>query len=131
LISPTPSDESVLVVDDDDAIREVLTFILEHEHYTVIQAANGQEALDRLTEGAQPGLILLDLMMPAMSGWDFRERQAHDPVWGKIPVVVMTGDGNIESKSATLMASSYLKKPVELEDLLATVARYVRKREAD
>jgi CheY-like chemotaxis protein len=85
--------ESVLIVDDDAAIRDALTTLLKDEGYYVATASNGVEALDTLRRGLRPCAILLDLMMPVMDGWDFRAVQRQDPVLSQIPVIVVTAAG--------------------------------------
>jgi CheY-like chemotaxis protein len=88
-------DLPVLVVDDDAGLRELLRRTLEREGYRVVEAANGRQALDRVRD-SEPGLILLDLMMPAMDGFEFveelrrLERQAHTDAARAIPIVVIT-----------------------------------------
>jgi CheY-like chemotaxis protein len=114
----------ILVVEDDLDIREVLTHVLEFENYQVAAACNGREALAQLKLPPLPGLILLDLMMPVMDGWQFRELQQQNPEWSRIPVVILSADGNVYQKAATIRAAGYLKKPVELETLLDTVGRH-------
>ena len=114
----------VLVVDDDPSIREVLAIILGSQGYEVLTAADGREALDLLHDGALPQVILLDLMMPVMNGWTFREEMQRDAVLAPIPVLVMTGDGEIADKTVRLSAAGFLRKPIGLNDLLDTVARF-------
>jgi CheY-like chemotaxis protein len=114
----------LLVVDDDAAIRETLADLLRDEGYVVVTASNGQEALDRLHEsGDPPCLIILDLMMPIMSGDEFyREKQA-DPQLADIPVVVISADHNLPRK-ATKFGGEYLAKPVKLDVVIDTVERH-------
>ena len=69
-------------------------------------------------------LILLDMMMPVMDGWGFRRSQLEGAAFAKIPVVVLTGDGRASAKAQAVGAAGYLKKPVDLDDLLALVARH-------
>ena len=114
----------VLVIDDDASIREVLATILGSQGYEVLTAADGRQALDLLRDGAMPQVILLDLMMPVMNGWAFREAMQRDAAFATIPVLVMTGDGEIAAKTARLSAAGYLRKPIALTDLLKTVARF-------
>jgi CheY-like chemotaxis protein len=114
----------VLVVDDDTAIRESVAEILRDEGYAVQEASNGQEALDRLRAEGPPCLILLDLMMPIMDGFQFRAAQLADRALAAAPVVVMSADGNVEGKAASLSAAGALKKPLLLGDLLQVVARH-------
>jgi CheY-like chemotaxis protein len=115
----------VMVVEDDYAIRETLRELLEEEGYRVTQAANGAEALARLrdTDGP-PSLILLDLMMPVMDGWEFRHAIADDPRLSEIPVIVISADHSLDTKVSSLHVQGWLAKPFELDQLLATIGRY-------
>jgi CheY-like chemotaxis protein len=115
----------ILLVDDDLSIRTALAEILEDEGYHVVGAANGQEALRYLQQQKDaPCLILLDLMMPIMNGWDFRREQQQDPQLASIPVVVISADNSVPQKAASLAATGYLQKPIDLERLIATVSQY-------
>jgi CheY-like chemotaxis protein len=118
------TDCTVLVVEDDEDIRETLVEILEDEGYHATGAANGRDALERLRSAAFPHLILLDLMMPVMNGWEFRSEQQRDPVLAAIPVVVVSGVDNVPEKAASLDAAAYLAKPIEIKTLLDLVQRY-------
>jgi len=119
----------VLIVEDDYDIREVLTEVLQDEGYSVAGAANGREALDYLSDGSPvPSLILLDLMMPVMSGWQFVSEQRQVSALASIPVVVVSADGNLQQKAGSLGASGYLRKPIEIEALLQVVSRYCGER---
>lgn len=114
----------ILVVEDDNAIREVLTDVLESEGYQVLNAPNGQEAIRLLRSSTLPCLILLDLMMPVMNGWQFRDEQRQDPVLAPVPVVVISADSDLASKAAAIKANDFLKKPIEINRLLDTVEQY-------
>jgi CheY-like chemotaxis protein len=115
----------VLVVDDDAAIRDVLAEVLQDEGYVVRSAANGREALAVLRQGpGVPAIILLDLMMPVMSGWEFRAAQCEDPALAEIPVIVLSAGRDLSVGAASVRAVSYLPKPVDLDVLLDTVSRY-------
>jgi two-component system, chemotaxis family, chemotaxis protein CheY len=114
---------SVLVVDDDADIREVIAMVLEGEGYAPVTAADGGEAL-RLLRGYRPCLILLDLMMPGVDGWQFREAQLEDGSLAGIPIVILTGGGNVDAHATALRAAAALEKPVDLEVLLETVDRH-------
>lgn len=116
----------VMAVDDDPDILLAFKDVLEMEGYPVMLARGGREALDLLRRGARPAVILLDLMMPDINGWDFRERQVADALLASLPVVVVSGQGVSERDVARLGVDGYLRKPVDLEVLLATVARYLR-----
>lgn len=111
---------SILVVDDDPDILEALSEILESEGFGIRQARNGLEALD-LVANLAPNLILLDLMMPVMDGWEFAERMRGRPEWARIPVIVLSADRNIGTKARELGALGYLAKPFELNELLSMV----------
>lgn len=108
---------SLLIVEDDPAIREALQSVLESEGHTVHAAANGQEALMLLRRIPHPQLILLDLMMPVMSGWDLLGKLRADPELSAIPVVVVSA----APPKGELAASRVLKKPIEVNTLLRVV----------
>ncbi len=113
---------SVLVIDDDRDICEVVQTVLELEGYAVVTARDGAKALASLRGGLRPCLIILDLMMPNMNGIQFREQQQLDPELRDIPVVVLSGDGTVPMKAAALGVKG-LRKPVELDVLLDVVGR--------
>jgi CheY-like chemotaxis protein len=114
----------ILIVEDDADLRDSLADLLTEEGYQVAGASNGQEALDYLRHAAPPCLILLDLMMPVMNGWEFCEQQQKDPALSTIPVAVVSGVRNALNRRATLNAVEYFQKPVDLTALLQTVALY-------
>lgn len=89
----------------------------------MITAADGREALDHLRRGERPRLILLDLMMPRMNGSEFRAEQLRDPQFAAIPVIAISGDGNVAAKAATLGIQG-IRKPLAYEQLLAIVRAY-------
>jgi len=109
----------ILVVEDDAELRAVVVESLALEGYDVAEAPDGLVALDVARE-RHPALILLDLMMPRMSGWDFRHEQRADPALADIPVVVMSAA--IPSDVARLDARAYLHKPFDFDDMLEEVA---------
>jgi CheY-like chemotaxis protein len=111
---------SILIVDDDAGIRQLVTLFLEHKGYQAASVANGLEALNHLRHSL-PELILLDLMMPVMDGAEFRQAQQHDPRLSGIPVVVMSAAENIEAQAPQLTADSYLPKPIDFDALSALV----------
>lgn len=116
---------TILVVDDDQDIRETFCLVLQAVGYDVVTASDGAEALSRLRSTRSVGLVLLDMMMPGMNGWSFREAQRADHAIDGIPVIVVTGDGHAAEKAEALDAAGYLHKPVELSELLPTVARHL------
>ena len=114
----------VLVVEDDADQRTLLTELLEVEGYRVLVAENGASAIDLLHRTPEVGLILLDLMMPVMDGYQFRSQQVQDPAIAAIPVILLTADGNAVYKAGHLGAVEAMRKPLEFDRLLALVARY-------
>jgi two-component system chemotaxis response regulator CheY len=114
--------KTVLVVDDDRDIRDVLTDALEAEGYRVITAPDGQEALDWLRASTvRPCVILLDLMMPRMDGLQFRTEQLNEPSFAAVPVIVLSADPSVIATAKSLNFAGSLRKPVPLEALLAAV----------
>jgi CheY-like chemotaxis protein len=111
----------ILIVDDDKDIRDSVAEVLEDEGYHVSHASNGAEALSRLRAAGVPCVIILDLMMPIMDGWQFRTEQLQDPQLSDIPVIVLSADGNARQKAVTMKALAGLTKPVRLEQLLSVV----------
>ena len=115
----------VLIVDDDDSIRDTFTQILEDEGYYVSSATNGLEAITQLRSNSDlPCLILLDLSRPIMNGWEFRNEQQQDPTLALVPVVVLSADRSVQQKATTINANGYLQKPVDIITLLDTVERF-------
>lgn len=111
----------ILVVDDDPDLRSSLVEVLEGEGYEVSCAKNGEEALGALAGGA-PSAILLDLTMPVMDGWTFRDRQRLDPRLANIPTVVISAS-LLDPRSAALGADAFLVKPFEVWRLTETLQR--------
>jgi len=117
----------VLIVDDDDDLRETLVQAMRDEGYQTVGAANGLEALDYLRQHPAPEVIFLDMMMPLMNGQEFREVQLQDGRLSSVPVVVMTASTRLQELVMKMHPSDTLPKPISLDDVLATVARYVRR----
>ncbi len=113
--------QSVLVVDDESDIREAVTELLADEGYQVMNAGDGAEAL-RKARAFHPSIVLLDLMMPGMSGWEFCAERKGDPDLRQIPVVVVSALGRVPG----IEASGYLQKPFGLADLLSAVKTHAR-----
>ena len=113
----------ILIVDDDEAIRDALTMMLEEEGYVVSSAAHGRDALRQLGGGLRPQLILLDWKMPIMNGQQFRLAQQADPMLAEIPVAVISAHA-FDSIVESVDADAYLSKPIPLAQLLATVAQF-------
>jgi CheY-like chemotaxis protein len=116
---------TVLVVDDDTDIREVMKILLEADGYHVDVAVDCQEAAERIRSGARPDLIILDLMTPRMDGEQFL-RKVHRGSLATIPVIIMSGHGAAEEKARELGAAHCLTKPVEFHDLLKVVKQYTQ-----
>jgi CheY-like chemotaxis protein len=117
--------EPILVIDDDADIRESLAEVLSDEGYPVRCFASAAEALEHLKREGHASLIILDLMMPGMTGWTFREQQKRDARLAEIPVIAMSAVADLEppwppSPHATLMC-----KPVNLDKLLDRIAQQV------
>jgi CheY-like chemotaxis protein len=113
------SGRCVLLIEDDADTRLTLAEILQEEGYSVIPAVNGEDALRALEAGLEPEVILLDLMMPVMDGWEFRRRQLKNPEFAQIPVVVMSGIGESGATAARPGFSNYMMKPVDVARLLS------------
>jgi CheY-like chemotaxis protein len=114
----------VLVVDDDPDIRDTIAEVLSDEGYPVELASNGREALAVLeTDRAKPGLILLDLMMPVLDGWGFMAELQKMPRLAAIPVVVFSAHGANREAIGALGARGFLRKPLQLHELLELVGR--------
>ncbi|HEU4322249.1 MAG TPA: response regulator [Roseiflexaceae bacterium] len=113
----------ILIVEDDAAIREVLSRVLEDEGYTVFIANDGRDALEHLRAvWPLPSLIILDLMMPRMNGLAFRSAQRADSQLADIPVVVLSAASQLDRHTAPLEAAAVVPKPFDLDQLLSTVA---------
>ena len=118
----------VLLVEDDRDTREVLTLILEGEGFTVTQASDGLDALDRLgelrrTDPEAPYAIVLDYMMPRLSGAEFRQRQMADPQLAAVPVILVSAVAELARRAQALRPFAVLQKPVDPDELSDTVRR--------
>ena len=114
----------IFVVDDDNDIRSAIENGLDLLGYRVVSAANGQEALDKLTHLDKPCMIFLDLMMPVMSGSQFRQHQVSNPKLAAVPVIVISADGDARQKSADMKVTEVLRKPFDFNSLAKVAARY-------
>ena len=114
-------DGYVLLVEDNEDIREMMSLALQLAGARVVCASNGLEALSILKDRRPPDIILLDLMMPVMNGWEFVESLAKDAGWSRIPVVVVTA---FAERAKGIQAQEVLKKPIGLDALLGVAKRY-------
>jgi len=117
-------DFTILIVEDDFDVRESLSEALRDEGYAIECAVDGEQALEYLRNGGRPGLILLDLMMPRMSGSEFRMVQKVDPQLQHLPVVLLSADGAMEEKAKALETDGALRKPIDLDQLLRVIERF-------
>ena len=125
MVSPFERPRTILLVDDDRGVQHALADVLEDEGYQVAVVGSGREALDYLHRSAQlPALILLDLVMPNMSGVEFRMHQQHEPLLAQIPVVVMSANMHLAQATHILGVREYLQKPFDWDTLLAVVFRH-------
>jgi len=120
-MSPAPN--RILVVEDDLDVLDILIQVLEMAGYIATGAINGRDALEKLATGPRPCMILLDLMMPVMTGWEMYETLAADPALASIPVVFVSAAGEPSEAEASKPAA-YLRKPIEVKVLLETVQRF-------
>lgn len=117
--------KSVMIVEDDRDIRDAMRDALSLLGYNVTLAENGEVALDKLRNANDtPCVILLDLMMPVMDGWEFRRHQAADPRLKDIPIVVISADGRAKKKAQSLAVPQALVKPIEFDDLVQIAKVY-------
>ncbi|CAN5504891.1 N/A [soil metagenome] len=116
---------TILLVEDNDDVREMMALALQLNGHSVRLAANGCEALAQLQAGVKPNLILMDLMMPVMTGWELRAALKEDPRLRDIPVVVISA---LPTENAQrLQDTAYVTKPVDIDRLLEMVGSYCRR----
>jgi two-component system, OmpR family, response regulator CpxR len=118
---------TVLLVNDFDDASEGLEQLLRKHGYEVVRARDGAEALAKLRGGAAPCVILLDLMMPIMDGFAFRDEQLRDPELAHIPVVVFSGIADPQAHAGRLRANAYMQIPGEIGSLLAALEQHCLK----
>ena len=114
---------TILLVEDDPDVSEALAETLREEGYAVECAIDGIDALTYLRGGGRPGLILLDLMMPRMNGAEFRQVQKKDPLLAHYPVVLLSADSRMREKAVALQTDGAIRKPIDLDELLAVIER--------
>jgi CheY-like chemotaxis protein len=119
---------SILIVDDDDAIRETLRVILEEEGYPVAAAANGREALLQLEAGPTlPSLCIVDLVMPVLNGWELCAELARRPTLAALPVLLVSANSSLDGPPPGLQTVHVMRKPLAFDRLLEHVERYCRR----
>ncbi len=111
---------SILIVEDQADVREMLCIFLTGEGYAVSSADNGRRALQNLQDGLRPGVIVSDLTMPEMDGEQLCRALAADPALAKLPVVLISGESCLP-RVATAVGARYLRKPLDLPQLLQLV----------
>jgi CheY-like chemotaxis protein len=118
----SPPTNTVLIVDDDEDFRRALVEIVSHEGFRVETATSGIEALDKLRWGLRPCVVLLDMQMAKMTGWDFRAEQRRDSTLAAIPVIAMTAGYWKERDLGDYAAR--IGKPIQVPELKAKLAKY-------
>jgi CheY-like chemotaxis protein len=114
----------VLVIDDEPGVRAMMTRQLAYAGFTVMAAPSAREGLELLRTDRSIRLVLLDMMMPAMDGWSFRQAQLADPAMAAVPVIVLTGAPLPSLLHEQLQAADYLLKPVGRGHLVSVVSNY-------
>lgn len=118
------STKRVMVVEDDEGIRDALCDLLAAEGFEVVPAVNGADALQRLRNGPRPDVILLDLMMPVMDGEELLHHLKEEPPLAEIPVVILTADASVAGAAERLGARAGVRKPISLSELLSVVSAH-------
>jgi CheY-like chemotaxis protein len=116
--------QQVLIVEDDSGLREALAQALADEGYDPLSARDGLEAVNCLKKGNRPDVILLDLSMPVVNGWEFRMFQKRDSDLAQIPVILITAGGYTREEVAWLEPAALLPKPIDLPSLLSVVRKF-------
>jgi CheY-like chemotaxis protein len=120
----------ILVIDDYADVREGIAVALGLEGYRVVTASNGLDALNKLYDGLRPCLIILDMMMPVMNGFAFRQSQLEDPELAKIPLIAYSAITDPNETAQHLRADAYLYKPSDMAQMAAIVQQFCHKRSA-
>ena len=121
-----PPQTRVLLVDDDEDMRASLAEALEEAGYGVLQAENGQRALEVMA-AERPHLVLLDLLMPVLNGWQFCQRKSEDPATAAIPVIAMSAAVSKDPRSPYFIdVHDSIAKPIDLGELLQKIAKVAR-----
>jgi CheY-like chemotaxis protein len=112
---------TIVLIEDDEGIRETMAALLEDEGYAVAQAANGIDGLARMRESPELCLVLLDLWMPLMNGWQLLAEMRADAALATVPVVIISAAGDHQAPDGV---AAFLRKPIKLESLLEAVAKH-------
>jgi two-component system chemotaxis response regulator CheY len=115
----------ILIVEDEISIRDTLKMFLEMENFSVCTASNGREGINLLKSGKRPSLIILDLMMPVMNGWEFMEALNDNVSFSNIPVIVTTA---YPEKAKEIAVKKVFVKPIDLEALLEAIGECIERR---
>ena len=115
---------AILVVEDDNAIRETLQAILQDEGYRVAVAANGREALEHLESAGPPALCIVDLVMPVMNGWELCAELARRPHLAPVPVLLVSATSHWQAPPTGLKTVHVMHKPIDFDRLLRYVQQY-------
>jgi CheY-like chemotaxis protein len=122
----TTTNRTILLVEDDRDICEIVEQVLADEGYETVAVSNGAEGLARLRSPApRPFVILLDLMLPVMDAWQFRAEQTRDAGLADIPVIIFSANPKLGTHADALGAAAVIRKPPDLDELLRTLARFV------
>ena len=113
----------ILVIDDDQAMRNMLETVLLDEGYSVLLARNGKEGLEQVSK-QRPALVLLDLMMPVMDGWQFLEAIKQMPEYSDLPILLLSASRQLNATAKDNAVKAYLSKPFELVKLLSYIDQY-------
>jgi two-component system, chemotaxis family, chemotaxis protein CheY len=114
----------ILLVEDDRDVRESMRDLLTESGYDVVCAGEGRQALERLQDGPLPDLILLDLMMVGMDGYQFLVEMRRDPEQAVLPVLVLTAQGPGATSAETLGVAGVMRKPFEFDELIAEIRKF-------
>lgn len=116
----------ILIIEDDDAVALAIASLLEEAGHRAVRVPDGRQALRELRSGERTSVILLDMTMPGMNGWQFREEQLKDKALADIPVILCTADGRAKEKAREIGAAGWLRKPVDPDRLLRAVHEHCR-----
>ncbi len=118
----------ILIIDDYQELREAVAELLSFEGYTVEQAGDGAEALQKLRSGFRSALILMDIVMPGMNGVEFRRQQSISPEFADIPVVTYSGFCGFSDLSEQIGAAAFVNKSADVNQLISVVRQYCKLR---